>query len=453
MQTSGDHVQAHQFMTRRLVSALVTGDVSGNEMPARRAALGLFFGILAALLTMGGFWLYGLLSPGGNSAWRQPGSIVLEKETGNRYLFIDGKLRPVANFSSALLGAGSNPQLRSVSRNSLRGVEHGPPVGIPGAPDVLPEPSRVVSGSILVCVAVTGGEGPVQTQLVIDPEMPTAAVAKSSRLRVVAPDGSEYLVTDGVGYRLRDRAVTVAVGLDTTQPIPVSSTWIKTLPKGRDIAPFIFKGAGEPGPVVAGRTSRRGDLFEVMGGSGAHRYYLALADGLAPISPLEYALLSVEGAQPQPITAADVAAARRSAVDSLLNRYPDLLGGAAVAPPPTLCLRQELKEVSSKATSAPNVKELVSVPAQALTGEPVQVAPGYGLLGVTMTQKEDRLLPLRFLTTELGKKYYVPGDQDLRALGLGDAPQVLVPGQLLVHIPNGPVLSAEAATGIANEVT
>jgi hypothetical protein len=130
-----------------------------------------------------------------------------------------------------------------------------------------------------------------------------------------------------------------------------------------------------------------------------------------------------------------------------------LLGGAAVAPPPTLCLRQELKEVSSKATSAPNVKELVSVPAQALTGEPVQVAPGYGLLGVTMTQKEDRLLPLRFLTTELGKKYYVPGDQDLRALGLGDAPQVLVPGQLLVHIPNGPVLSAEAATGIANEVT
>ncbi|MFD6313762.1 type VII secretion protein EccB [Streptomyces nigra] len=452
MQTSGDHVQAHQFMTRRLVSALVTGDVTGNEMPARRATLGLFFGILAALLAMGGFWLYGLLSPGGNSAWRQPGSIVLEKETGNRYLFIDGKLRPVANLSSALLGAGSNPQMRSVSRNSLRGVEHGPPVGIPGAPDVLPEPSRVVSGSLLVCAAA-GREGAALTHLVIDPDIPTTVIAKSRRLRVAAPDGRDYLVVDGVGYRLKDQAVTVAVGLDTTPPIRVSSTWITALPKGRDLAPFTVKGAGERGPVVAGKTSRRGDLFEVTSGSGTHRYYLSLADGLAPVSSLEYALLSVDGAKARSITAADVAAARRSSEDSLLNRFPDLLGGVAAAPPPTLCLRQELKEASPKRTRAPEVRELVSVPAQALTGEPVQVAAGHGLLGVAMVQKDDRVVPLRFLITDLGKRYYVPGDQELRALGLDGAPQVLVPAQLLAYVPSGPDLTAEAATRTPNEVT
>lgn len=454
MQTSRDHVQAHQFMTRRLVSALVTGDVTGNEMPARRAALGLVFGVLAALLAMGGFWLYGLISPGGNSAWRQPGSIVLEKETGNRYLFIDGKLHPVANYSSALLGAGPNAQLRSVSRNSLKGVEHGPPIGIPGAPDLLPEPSRMVSKALLVCVPVRSeDEDPARTTLVIDPAVRTTAVPRTSRLRVVDPEGREYLVLGGVGYRLRTSAVTVALGLDTTRPIPVPSTWIKTLHTGRDVAPVTVEDAGDGGPRVAGKASRLGDLFEVMGGTGAHRYYLALADGLAPISPTEFALLAVEGARPSPITAADVAAAPRSAVDSLLDRFPDLLGGASTDPPPTLCLRQPLKPLSPKATQAQAAKELVSVPAGTLTGKPVQVAPDSGLLAVSETKADSKVLPFRYVVTDLGVKHYVPGDQELRALGLGDAVPVVVPDHLLAHIRSGPALSSEAATGARNGVT
>ena len=61
MQTQKDHVEAYSFMMGRTMSALVVGDASDAEVPARRAWNGLLIGaVLAALITTG-FLVYGLI--------------------------------------------------------------------------------------------------------------------------------------------------------------------------------------------------------------------------------------------------------------------------------------------------------------------------------------------------------------------------------------------------------
>ena len=61
MQTQKDHVDAHMFLTGRMTAALVTGDASYLEVPARRAWVGLLLGVLLAALVTGGFLVFGLL--------------------------------------------------------------------------------------------------------------------------------------------------------------------------------------------------------------------------------------------------------------------------------------------------------------------------------------------------------------------------------------------------------
>jgi hypothetical protein len=46
--------QAYQFLNRRIVSAIVTGEPETNELPMRRFGVGLFSGIVVGLLVVAG---------------------------------------------------------------------------------------------------------------------------------------------------------------------------------------------------------------------------------------------------------------------------------------------------------------------------------------------------------------------------------------------------------------
>lgn len=145
MQTRRDHVQAYQFAMGRLASALVSGDPGRGDSPTRRSALGSVFGVALVVLLCAGFGVYGLVSPVAKDDWRKDGAVVLEKETGNRYVYANGALRPTRNQASALLIAGRRAAPESVSAKDLAGVPHGAPVGIPGAPDTVPAPSALTA--------------------------------------------------------------------------------------------------------------------------------------------------------------------------------------------------------------------------------------------------------------------------------------------------------------------
>src|SRR5579859_3206580 len=147
-----DQAHAYRFLARRLSSALVRDDPDGPDAPMRRLAIASFGSVMIAALVVAGVGVFGVLRPGGATAWKNGQALILERETGSRYLYLGGELHPVLNYTSARLVLGqSSLSIVSVSRASLRAAPTGAPVGIAGAPDELPTPSTLVTAPWTVC--------------------------------------------------------------------------------------------------------------------------------------------------------------------------------------------------------------------------------------------------------------------------------------------------------------
>src|SRR5262245_119137 len=143
MQSRKDQLHAQAFVTGRLVSALLHAEPDLPQTPLRRFVLGSLIGVIIGVIAVAGAGIWGLISPSGKNTWRAAGALIIEKESGARYIFAGGELRPVLNHASAKLLLGTELRVVSVKRKSLRGVPHGLPVGIPSAPDALPEVNRL----------------------------------------------------------------------------------------------------------------------------------------------------------------------------------------------------------------------------------------------------------------------------------------------------------------------
>src|SRR5258706_5425271 len=155
MQSRRDQVQAQSYVLGRLTAALVTAEPEALENPHRRILVGTVAGALVAALVVAGFAVYGFLRPGGADSWRAPDTVVMEKETGSRYVLVNGALRPVLNYTSAVLLFGKRPAMVSASAASLRSVARGVPVGIVGAPDTLPDPAALDGVAWKVCAVAS----------------------------------------------------------------------------------------------------------------------------------------------------------------------------------------------------------------------------------------------------------------------------------------------------------
>ena len=134
---------------------MVAAEPEAPENPNRRTTVGTLIGVVVAALVVAGFAAYGLLVPGGATAWRKPGVLIVEKETGSRYVLVDGALHPVLNYASALMLFEGKPKVVGVSTASLRGVPHDRPVGIVGAPDALPG-RNTMTGQVWSACALSG---------------------------------------------------------------------------------------------------------------------------------------------------------------------------------------------------------------------------------------------------------------------------------------------------------
>jgi hypothetical protein len=81
VQTQKDHVDAYSFLIGRMTSALVVGDASHLEAPARRAWLGLLIGVLLSALIFAGFLVFGLITHSTKPASQRPaapGSVAVQ---------------------------------------------------------------------------------------------------------------------------------------------------------------------------------------------------------------------------------------------------------------------------------------------------------------------------------------------------------------------------------------
>lgn len=467
MQTRRDQVQAHGFVMGRLVSALLRADPDSQSTPMRRFVVGNIIGLLLGGLVMAGFAVYGFFVPGGATGWQDEGALVTERETGARYVYLDGELRPVLNYASARLILGGEPRVVRVSRNSLRGVPYGLPIGIASAPDSLPDVERLDGTQWQVCSSLrrgdVGAESPFVT-LWVGATMSGTSLGADRGLLVRTPTGQVYLAWNNSRLRVPEESALGALGYATAPQHPVGSAWVNALPAGPDLTAPPVPGRGEAGPTIEGSPTVVGQLFKVddavTNGTG-DEYYVVRSDGLSPVTLTGAALLLADPAtrqaypagavQAQPLTTATLATAPRSQVVSVNPAHPARPPEpAALGPSEAPCVQLVMDadggpqvQVAIGTPPPPPAEPVVASDDQRLADQ-VRVEPGTGLL------IRDQPAPgvdggALHLLVSTGVRYPLANDEVAGTLGYDGVTATPVPAALLALIPAGPPLDPEAA--------
>ncbi|MGW2098623.1 type VII secretion protein EccB [Streptomyces olivaceoviridis] len=440
MQTQRDHLQAYQFAMGRLAAALVTGQPGNGGSPYRRGSVGTFFGVVLVVLLCAGFAVWGLIDPVEKDTWRQPGSIIVEEQTGNRYVLLDGTLRPVRNYASALLLTGLPGTVRTASQGALKAVPHGSPVGIDKAPDSLPAPGNVAFGGWTRCLRPDLPAGEV---LDLTPAGTTPVSAGTAAV-VADRSGHRFVLWRGVKHAAPAEGTLIALGLDGGRPVTAPDDWLAEVPSGVPLRAPAVPHDGEPAGRIGAEAVRVGQVLRTSGGQGPA--YVMLKDGITRVTATEAALLAARRGAPAPATvdAASLAAAP-VAPHWPGPTLPDLRGAPLSGPDGTLlCLHQTTSGVH---TTNSLVRERGAV---LTTGRPVLVAPAHGVLVVDQDDLRARVAsPRTYLIDDQGTLFRLSGRaaQDLRLSG----PTTAMPGRVLKLLPDGPLLSPDAATATVKE--
>jgi type VII secretion protein EccB len=424
-----DQLQSQQFSTQRVVAALLAHDPDPARSPFRRTPGATFAGVLIAVVALAGAALYGFFTGPGPDSWRDPTAILVEKESGARYVFRtdDGRLHPVLNHASALLLVNSpDAHVVLVSRATLASAPLGSPLGIAGAPDSVPPRGSLRTGGWTLCS--TGGHRVLLVGVPARggrPLVPPSAGVVGEGLLLSTVDGDGYLVHDGKRYRIaHPETALAALGWSGRQPSRVAPEIVNAIPAGPDLRAPDLPDRGQPSAAAPG--AKVGQVYT----TGGHQYAVALADGVYDLTEVQAALLLADpaGAPAATVSTAQYGALRRSSVklEPLPANAPSL-----VTPTRSVCVADGRVLLDP---GLPDGADGVYVPrgsgalveAAASTSAP----PGSGALS---------------LVTDAGVRYPIGSPELLAALGyLGVAP-VRVPAGLVALVPSGPALDPAAA--------
>ncbi|WP_030246986.1 type VII secretion protein EccB [Streptomyces sp. NRRL S-350] len=465
MQSKRDQVQAHLFVMGRLATGMLRGEPDAPDTPTGRTSRGTVTGILIAALACLIAAVYGVLVPGGATGWKKPGTLVLVKDSGARYLYLDGTLHPLLNETTARLLTGDQLTVDQVSLRSLADTPRGAPLGILGAPDGLPAPERLTTAPWLACATLRPGpSGTRQPQLAlaVDPAAHGTALTDRQGLLVTAPDGTTHLLWHGRRLRLdTQNGARQALGQAAATAQPVTQAFLNALPAGPDLAAPDIDQRGTPGPDLATRPTRIGQLFTGPAGEP----YLLTRAGLTPLTPLAFELLRYDPRTQQSAYQGDAATpAAVNAADLAAHSAPPAPAatGLPTAPPELLTAPQgrdvcaELSPGDPAPTTSVTLLDDTAVQGPAPTAQPGVEAPCAGADTVTVRPGGGALVralstagtgTTLYLVTDTGVKYPLASPAVAKQLGYGGAAPAGLPAALLTLLPTGPSLDPAALTG------
>ncbi|MFG1703429.1 type VII secretion protein EccB [Nonomuraea sp. M3C6] len=460
MQTRKDLYQAHRLMQQRLGMALLQAEPDVPESPMRRHNVAMFCGVLVAVLIVAAFGIWGLLRPGGATKLDEPGQLLVEEETGAKYVYSQEQRRllPVANYVSALLLLdASDFKVRNVSAASLAKYPRGPLVGIAGAPDSLPAREKLVKGPWSVCVT----EAPDAAGT----RVPYVTLVGGSDVGGTPVGGGALVVTDGqqpwvVWNDQRMKANDSGVRALNTRPRKVPATWINAIPQGPDFLPPKIQGLGKKVRGPSGGTAAVGQVYTVQGvGGAATRWYVLLADGLAPINLTQATLLLEDpgltrayggrGAKPVEIDAATANAktsARSLTVGGLPTSFPKVVGASSA---PLCAVYADTQNGSARAKVT--VGGTMNIPAPSARGDQehfdqvLMPAGSAALGGLLPGDGQKGFVQTYFIISDQGRKYPLQSAEQVNKLGYGAEDVAPVPFNLAHLIPEGPTLDPAVA--------
>ena len=302
MPSRQDQLHSYQFMVQRVVAALVMRETDPTRSPFQRAAGATLASVLVAAIALGATVVYGAIAGGGGTGWRDAHAVIVEKESGARYVFIDDELHLVLNYASALLIIKSeSPRTVLVSRKSIEGVPRGVPLGIADAPDSLPDAGRLTTAAWTVCSMrpVDGDRAAASSALLVGAAPSGGTPLGDDAVLARHPDGGLYLVWHNRRHLIRDRErVLSALTWTSEPPVAVAPALLNALPAGADLAPVQIPNQGRRAPRVPG--ARIGEVFVVQRQGGGRLYVVAERDGVAGITEVQANLLLTVNDQGEP---------------------------------------------------------------------------------------------------------------------------------------------------------
>jgi len=462
VQSRREQVRAYRFVTRRIVSALLSGDPESTELPMRRLGMAVFGSTMLAAIVFAAVGVYGLYNPGGGSL--SDNTLVIERETGARYVFVGGVLYPALNFTSARLILGTpDPETRTMPQSDLRGLPRGRTVGIAGVPDAVPEPEALVGLPWSICSATSATTGTPTTQLTVGREVAGGGVLGGTSLLVQAGD-AVYVIWHHHRLKVDNPGVLAALEIADATPIPVGDAILNAITAGPDLKAPAIPGAGDSsGREIDGRDARIGDVYQ-----RGSQYYVMVADGLATISEVTAQLLLAGGGEARDVSA---------------NQAGELLSQARLEPEGYMTSMPRLRRLAPRDAAICATFRGSADADQNITVEFFERAPAELSAGGTTPPTTDRgvrtadrviidgghgalvrALPVGgaeapgatvYLVTDEGAKYALTmKDVDAKAaLGYAAVEPLPVPASLLSLLPTGPALNPAAALSYSRAPT
>ncbi|MEV4513979.1 type VII secretion protein EccB [Dactylosporangium sp. NPDC049525] len=450
-----EQVRAYRFVTRRIVSAMLSGEPESNELPVRRLGMSLFGSLLVGMIVLAVVGVYGFINPSGGKPAEN--DIVIERESGARFVFIEGRLHPVLNFTSARLIVGSpSPKVRTMSHKSLVNLPVGPPVGIRDAPDPPPPKNALLGLPWNVCGVRVTGAGAAATQLVIGRTPSGGVPLGEEALLVSTSTGNDlplFLLWHDHRLRISDRTTLTALELASITPTQIDRALLDAVTAGPDLTALKLPGAGQPSPKkIAGVNPEIGAVYR-----SGQQFYVVTRNGLNAIGAVSAALLT----------------ASKPAVEISATQAGQVLDNTAVEPegfpkakPPvrsggtdtTFCAQFGAsgpggQQVPALSLYPPGSEQLTLDPDRVpvgggTTADQVTLAEGHGALAQALPGADSQATGTVYLITDQGIRYPLQDTDEVKAqaaLGYEGVTPVGVPSSLLSLVPSGPTLDPEVA--------
>jgi type VII secretion protein EccB len=327
-----DELNAYTFARKRTVAAFLKPHQNGSVEDAPRPMKAVVPGLVVGTLILVAFGGYGVFKPSAPAGWNNPGEKVLVgSKSTTRYVYLksgkdkNGKeidlLHPVLNLASArLLLDPTKYGVLKVDESVLDSskILHGPTIGIPYAPDRLPEKDEAAKAKVwALCEQPVGGSDTKTEKMVFVLGGEDKKKIESSRdqlkpdesLFVAAPGGGWYLVDNqGKAYAVgsvpqngqalpatdsadRDALRNALFGV-AAKPQNVTSEFMATLKQGEPITFPVIDGAGGASSAhgVPQKDTTIGTVIKADDGAGTQQY-VVLKDRLAPITDFTARLL------------------------------------------------------------------------------------------------------------------------------------------------------------------
>ncbi|MGQ0625133.1 MAG: type VII secretion protein EccB [Sporichthyaceae bacterium] len=443
MASKKDLIEAHAYNRRRLVTAFVSGAPGGREVEPGRPGRAIVAGIVLAALVAGAGAMAGVIKPTVKDGWDN-NSIVVARNTGARYLAQNGSLFPVINAASArLLIPPDEFKVVFAPEDRIARAPQGATIGIPQAPDAIPEPGNLVQSGWASCMR-SGTDNQTSVHLT---QVVTTTAATGQALIVTAAQRT-FLVTGRMAYPIPTDevdSVASALGLGSAR-YPVPMGWINLFTPGTSIGPLIIPGAKALAPG-AGLDPQLtvGQLIRV-----AKVPHVVVKDGVVPLSPVQERMLLLGSAKGKPVPGFDSAPQLGTAPAALAQAaswpqqrpVPYLVEGrAAVA---CVVLEASPRAAAITTLAAP----IANVYLGPQPGGVVRVDPGAGAL--VSTGPGEAL----YLVDGQGISYALASTIEAAQLGFGAVRPTFVPSAWIKALRPGPLLdrndlAPDAETAVA----